>query len=117
VDGHIEYTNPDGSRQTIRKVSPVQTKRGAEQYEREVRQALLDGVFGKEQIPEAAPVQASRFAEFAEEFLANYAEVNNKHSELLSKRTIFRQHLVPFFGRMRLGTSGYGRSSDSRRAS
>jgi Arm DNA-binding domain len=44
---HIEYTNPDGSRQTIRKVSPVQTKRGAEQYEREVRQALLDGVFGR----------------------------------------------------------------------
>ena len=103
---HIEYTNPDGSRQTIRKVSPVQTKRGAEQYEREVRQALLDGVFGKEQTPEAAPVQAPVFAEFAEEFMANYAEVNNKHSELLSKRTIFRQHLVPFFGRMRLGEIG-----------
>ncbi|NVB39585.1 tyrosine-type recombinase/integrase [Pseudenhygromyxa sp. WMMC2535] len=103
---HIEYKHPNGSRQTIRKVSPVQTKRGAEQYEREVRQALLDGAFGKEEAPAPAPVQAPTFGEFAEEFLANYAEVNNKHSEVVSKRTIFGKHLVPFFGRMRLGDIG-----------
>ena len=47
-----------------------------------------------------------QFAEFVEEFLANYAEVNNKYSELLSKRSILRQHLAPFFGRMRLGDIG-----------
>ena len=34
---HIEHTWPDGRRQTIRKVSPMQTTRGAEAYEREVR--------------------------------------------------------------------------------
>ena len=34
---HIQHTWPDGRKQTIRKVSPVQTKRGAERYERELR--------------------------------------------------------------------------------
>lgn len=104
---HIEYTSPSGSRQTIRKVSPIQTKRGAEQYEREVRQALLDGSFGKEQTQtQSVQVQVPTFAEFADEFLANYAEVNNKHSELLSKRAIFTHHLVPFFGSMKLAEIG-----------
>ena len=40
---HVEYTAPDGRKQTIRKVSPVQTKRGAEQFEREIRAQLLSG--------------------------------------------------------------------------
>ena len=40
---HIEHTWPDGRKQTIRKVSPMQTKRGAEQYERELRQQLVSG--------------------------------------------------------------------------
>lgn len=44
---HIEYTHPDGRRQTVRKVSPVQTRRGAERYERELRQALLDGTYDR----------------------------------------------------------------------
>ena len=42
------FTHPDGHKERFRKLSPVQTKRGAEQYEREVRQALLDGSYGKE---------------------------------------------------------------------
>ena len=80
---HIEYTSPTGSQQTIRKVSPVQTKRGAEQFEREVRQALLDGSIGKEQTqtqtresePVPEPGQAPTFAEFAAEFLAPAEEI------------------------------------------
>lgn len=103
---HVKHTRPDGTIEEIRKVSPVNTRRGAEQYERELREQLLPGSRGKEQTKEAAPVQTPEFAEFAEEFLSNYAEVNNKHSELLSKRTIFRQHLIPFFGAMRLAEIG-----------
>lgn len=94
---HIEYTHPDGRRQTVRKMSPVQTRRGAEQYEREVRAALLAGAYGKE---EARPVPT--LAEFASEFMANYVRINNKHSTRLSKQAILDNHLLPFFGKTRL---------------
>jgi hypothetical protein len=33
----------------VRDFSPVNTRRGAEQHERQIRQAILDGTFGKEQ--------------------------------------------------------------------
>lgn len=42
-------------------------------------------------------------AEFAPEFLDRYARVNNKPSEVESKATILRCHLLPFFGHLRLG--------------
>ncbi len=41
----VVFTHPDGRRQRVRKKSPVQTKRGAEEYERSVRQALLSGQY------------------------------------------------------------------------
>ena len=37
----ISFEHPDGRRERVRKVPPVQTRRGAERYEREVRAALL----------------------------------------------------------------------------
>lgn len=45
---------------------------------------------------------APLFRDFAKQFLDTYAETNNKPSEVHSKRTILRVHLVPFFGGMRL---------------
>ena len=54
---HVEYTAPDGSKKTIRKVSPVQSKRGAEAFEqaqgggqdlpREIAPELGDGLLGE----------------------------------------------------------------------
>jgi integrase len=93
---HIEHTWPDGRKQTIRKVSPAQTKRGAEQYEREVRLQLASGSWkehDKQQVP--------TFEEFADEFLAYQATVN-KPSELASKKVSLRVHLIPAFGKRRL---------------
>ena len=93
---HIEHTWPDGSKQTIRKVSPVQTKRGAEAYEREVRKQLVSGTWtkgGKQKIP--------TLAEFAEEFLA-YQATHNKPSEMGNKKSMLRMHLLPAFGDRRL---------------
>jgi len=37
------FHHPDGRRQRVVKFSPVQTRRGAEQYERELRASLLNG--------------------------------------------------------------------------
>ena len=38
----INYEHPDGHIERVRKVSPVQTKRGAEEYERRIRAELLN---------------------------------------------------------------------------
>jgi integrase len=90
----VDFQHPDGRRERIRKVSPVQTQRGAEKYERELRGALLDGRHGKKEVP--------TFATFFEEFMKTYAMANNKPSEITAKRCIFEFHLAPFFGAKRL---------------
>lgn len=86
----------DGKR--VRRVSPVQTRRGARAYEDELRlvataQASTGTVL--------APVEAPTFAEFAPDWLTTYAVVNNKPSEQYRKQSNLR-HLVPFFGKWRL---------------
>lgn len=82
----------------LRRVSPVQTKRGARAYEEELRLASLatptDGA--------KTSVESPSFAEFAPEWLTTYAVVNNKPSEQARKEVNLRVHLVPFFGKWRL---------------
>src|SRR5579872_2372732 len=90
----IDYQHPDGRRERIRKISPVQNKRGAEQYERDVRESLLKRQYGRKECP--------TFATFFEEFMKTYAQANNKPSEITAKTCIFETHLCPFFGKMRL---------------
>ena len=94
----------------IRKVSPVNSRRGAERYEREVRQALLSGTFGKETETGTATAAGTQdipmFEAFAQEFIDSYARVNDKPSSVRSKEKILRVNLVPFFGGMRLGEIG-----------
>ncbi|MDY0004857.1 MAG: site-specific integrase, partial [Polyangia bacterium] len=41
----IVFDHPDGSLQRVRKASPVNTRKGAEQYERQIRQQLLKGTY------------------------------------------------------------------------
>ncbi len=38
----VDFEHADGRRERVRKVSPVQTRRGAEEYERQLRAAMLD---------------------------------------------------------------------------
>jgi integrase len=92
---HIQHTWPDGRKETIRKVSPVQTKRGAEQYERELRLQLVSG-----QWKEAAK-QVPTLAEFTDEFL-KYQATLNKPAGLGGKEMMLRLHLLPAFGQLRL---------------
>jgi len=95
------FTHPDGRKERIRAFSPVNTKRGAEQYERELRQALLSGTHGK-----GKEVQTPTLAEFSTEFMETYAMAHNKPSEVMSKRKILKNHLLPAFGNMRLDRIG-----------
>ena len=85
--------------QRIRRKSPLNTKRGAEEYERRVRCELLDGTF---ELRKEKPPEPPTFAEFASEFLATYVRANNKPSEVHSKQTILRLHLGPCFGALKL---------------
>lgn len=93
----VVWLHPDGREQRVRRVSPLQTKRGAMQHEHQIRSALLAGTFGRKEV-----VEPPRLAEFADEFLSNYASVHNKASEVSNKESILRVHLVPRFGRLRL---------------
>lgn len=91
----VKFRFPDGRVQRVRDASPVNTRRGAEQHERAIRQALLDGTFGKEKDTEARRMPT--LGEFAERFLT-YSENNNKPSTVASKRTILERHVLPYFG-------------------
>ncbi|MEE8408471.1 MAG: tyrosine-type recombinase/integrase [Myxococcota bacterium] len=93
----VNFTHPDGRGQRVRKVSPVQTRRGAEAYERELRAALLAGTHRRKEAP------VPTLQQFAKEFLDGYAKANNKPSEVAAKEWILRLHLVPALGRRRLG--------------
>ena len=93
------HTSADGPRQRIRRRSPVQTKRGAEEYERQLRGSLM-------QPSEAKKKEAPTLSVFSREFLENYAVTNNKPSEVRMKRSIFKHHLLPAFGRTRIDEIG-----------
>jgi integrase len=98
----VDFELSDASRAPrIRKVSPVQTKRGAEQYERQLRESLLSGTYGKEDEKLAPSVKV-----FAQEFLVTYAETNNKPSEVETKRMILDRHIIPAMGNLRLDEVG-----------
>jgi integrase len=43
----VDWEAPDGSKTRVRKVSPIQTKRSAEEYERQVREDFLMGRYGR----------------------------------------------------------------------
>src|SRR6266852_3731638 len=98
-DVDIQFRHADGRVERIRKASPVNTRRGAEQYERDVRQALLAGTYGKEvrEVP--------TLGRFAERFLT-YSETNNKPSAVFAKRGLLKNHLIPSFGKLRLNEIG-----------
>lgn len=83
----------------VRKLSPIQTKRGAEAYERALRNELVaHEEAGRDPFAGPPPM----FAEFAELWMKQYAEPNNRPSSVYSKGIALRTHLVPEFGRLRL---------------
>ena len=97
----VTVTMPDGSTKRVAKDAPVQTKRDAEKYEQELKRSILDGTFGRK---EEKPVPT--LAEFEKEFISNYAEANNKLSEVQTKKSAIKNHLVPAFGKLKLDQIG-----------
>ena len=98
----VDFELAGGKRERVRKVSPVQTRRGAEEFERQIRQALLDGCYFK---PAEEVKEVPTFDAFKERFLT-YSEVNNKPSTVYAKKWMWKLHLSPFFGSMKLNEIG-----------
>ena len=84
----------DGKR--IRRVSPIQTRRGAQAYEAEMRAAWSTSA------PCSGP--SPRLDDFAVRWLTERVVVRNKPSDRVRKESILRVHLLPAFGARRLDT-------------
>jgi integrase len=91
-------------RKRVRRRSPVDTKRGAQEHERTLRQRLMNGepLDPTPAEPEVEVDPTPTLAEFSTDFMEKYARVENKPSEVRSKTTVFNKHLIPFFGEMKL---------------
>jgi integrase len=97
---------PDGSVTRVRKVSPVQTKRGAEQYEREVRTAVLGGTY-KEQEEETddeetepIPTLAAMWPDFIAFQASSANKRPNRRRTVLEAERLFKAYLEPLLGDM-----------------
>lgn len=94
----IVFEHPDGRAERVRKVSPVQSRRGAEQHERNLRNALADGTYGKKEDKDIPTL-----GEFKERFIEDWCHANkHKPSGIDSKRSAFRNYLEPLFGNRKL---------------
>lgn len=85
----VHWTYPDGSKKQIRKVSPVATQRGAEQYERDIRNALAAGTYGKR-----ASGSAPTLSAFEERYFQDHV-AKLKPSTQSAQETIWRVSLLP----------------------
>ncbi len=91
----VMFAHVGGTAERVRKVSPVQTRRGAEEYERQLRAALLNPPPKKKEVP--------TLAQFAPRFIEGYARAKRlKASGIHTKESILRGHLLPTFGSRRL---------------
>ena len=92
----IVFEHADGRSERVRKVAPVQTKRGAEEYERQLRSSLLNPIVAKKEVP--------TFRAFVEErWWPTYpAAAGNRHTTVREKKYHLDCHLMPQLERMRL---------------
>src|SRR5690606_1313828 len=97
----VKISMPDGSLTRIRKVSPVPTKRGAEQYEREVREAVLAGTYGKEEEDdekETVPTLSAMWPDFIAFQGSSANKRPNRRRTLLELERVFKAYLAPLLG-------------------
>jgi integrase len=96
----VQAIGRDGRLRRVQRVSPIQNRRAAEKLEHELRAELLQAD------DRETAAESPLFAEFADEFVSTYSVANNKPSEVESKRSLLRVHLLPEFGALRLDQVG-----------
>jgi integrase len=90
----FRFQHGGGRIERVRKRSPISSKAGAEEYERQLKTAMLE--------PLPTPKEVPKFSAFAAEFMTTYVVANNKPSEQSAKASILKHHLLPAFGELRL---------------
>jgi integrase len=93
----IRVAMPDGAKRRERRKAPVSAKSGALRWGRARERALLI------QPPTGPRKEVVTLEDFAPRFLDGYARANRqKPSEVASKETILRYHLIPLLGTRKL---------------
>ncbi|MDX2053056.1 MAG: tyrosine-type recombinase/integrase [Polyangiaceae bacterium] len=90
----FRFQHADGRVERMRKRSPIQSRAGAEEFERQLRASLIAPVRLAKEVP--------TFSTYATDFLKTYVATNNKPSEQAAKASMLKHHLLPAFGEMRL---------------
>ena len=90
----VEFTHADGRVERVQKTSPVNTRRGAEQYERDLRASLLTGTYGK--VAEVPTVGAMALE------LLEHTRLRRKFSTGVFYGLMLEKHIVPALGTLRL---------------
>lgn len=88
------------NRERYYKASPENSLAGARAFEALVRQRLARGepIEGRKQEVKIF----KKYREFSKEWFDRYVKINNKPSEIRSKQSILKVHLLPFFGNKKL---------------
>jgi len=78
--------------------SPINTKAGAQAYENLL---LTKAIKGEPIKPTATPKEMT-LMDFSDIWFNSYVKANNRPSEILRKKSVFANSLIPFFGQMPL---------------
>lgn len=92
VDFWFEHAS--GKRERVRKAAPVNTRRGAEEFERQPRVEMLSPTVAEKVV---------HFADYADEFESVFVKANLKYATQVTYESTIPYHLVPEFGSMLLG--------------
>ncbi len=90
----VDYTHSDRHRERVRE--SFRNKKSAERREREIISALEAGTWIRKEVSEQE--KSITLELFSDEFIDTYAQVNNKPSEVLSKKGILERYLKPALG-------------------
>jgi len=105
----VKTRDPEGKKHRVRRVSMKWNRRDGLAVECRIRQAIQEGRYGKSKETDEKPKKPPpAVQEFHKEFIEIYARTNNKPSTVEGKQSVFKHHIVPFFGRMRLDEIGAG---------
>jgi integrase len=88
----VVFDHANGKQDRVRKTSPVNTRRGAEEYERQLRNELAAG----------KRLEVPTLEAFFPEFMERYSAVHNRPHENKLRRLVFKNHLGPAFGHLKL---------------
>ena len=91
----VKIRRPNGEVVRERRVSPVQTKRGAQRFEHELRELILRGEWTKAKPAEPAPT----LERWAEIFAVEHSQAKHlRPSTIDEQRAAFRNYLIPILG-------------------